>query len=106
MCSFSPISSARGKVLLKLLDFTRANQGERAALAASDSCFLKRAKHTSLPLEPLSLRRCRRQPETTPAPLAQPPSRLSQCAPVVCSYQAQRGQLCKALSNICCLETC
>ena len=27
-------------------------------------------------------------------------------ARVVCCYQSQRVQLCKALSNICCLETC
>src|SRR6266436_10261699 len=70
------------------------------------SCFVKRAKRTSRRPEPLSLRRNRRLPETIPAPAAQPPSRLPQCAPVVCSYQSQRVQLCTAASNnICCPET-
>src|SRR5713101_5645508 len=69
------------------------------------SCFVKCAKRTSRPPEPLSLRRYRRLPETIPAPVAQPPSRLLQCAALVCSYQSQRVQLCTAASNICCPET-
>src|SRR6266851_4374379 len=69
------------------------------------SCFVKRAKRTSHRSEPLSLRRYPRLPETIPAPVAQPPSRLLQCAPVVCSYQSQKAQLCTAASNICCPET-
>src|SRR6266446_3475800 len=66
------------------------------------SCLVERAKRTSRRPEPLSLRRYRRRPETIPAPAAQPPSRLQQCAPVVCSYQSQRVQPCTAASNICC----
>src|ERR1700687_2432382 len=45
------------------------------------SCFVKRAKRTSRRPEPLSLRRYRPLPEPIPAPAAQPPSRLLQCAP-------------------------
>jgi hypothetical protein len=62
------------------------------------SCFVKRAKRTSRRPEPLSLRRYRPLPETIPAPAAQPPSRLLQCAPVVCSCQSQRVQLCTLYS--------
>src|SRR5713226_8609625 len=69
------------------------------------SCFVKRARRTSRRPEPLSLRRYRRLRETIPAPAAQPPSRLLQCAPVVCSCQSQRERLCTAASNICCPET-
>src|SRR5438132_2589721 len=69
------------------------------------SCFVKRAKRTSRRPEPLSLRRYRRRPETIPAPVAPPPSRLLQCAPVVCCYQAQRVQLCTSAYKIRCPET-
>src|SRR2546427_6772191 len=78
---------------------------QTTTLADFGSCLLKRARRTSRRPEPLSLRRYRRLPETIPAPVAPPPSRLLQCAPVVCSYQFQRVQLCTTPSNICCPET-
>src|SRR5207237_1139063 len=91
-------------VLLQKFGLLIQEENKRRTLPKFSSCFVKHAKRTLRRPEPLSPRRYPRLPETIPAPGAQPPSRLLQCAPVVCSYQSQRVQLCTAASNICCPE--
>jgi hypothetical protein len=64
--------------------FLMSRKNQTRTLRDFGTCSAKRAKGTSRRPAPLSLRRYRRLPGTTSAPVAQPPSRLLQCASVVC----------------------
>src|SRR5437660_12058691 len=96
---------ANHKLTPTLITILIARRKQTSVLPDFGSCFVKRAKRTARGPEPLSLRLYRRRPETIPAPAAQLPSRLLQCAPVVCSHPSQRVQLYGAASNIGCPET-
>src|SRR5258708_6576103 len=96
---------ANHKTTPTLIALLMPRRKQTRTLPECGSCFVKRARRTSRRPEPLSLRRYRRPPETIPAPVAPPPSRLLQCAPGAGSYQPQRALLCTSASNRYCPET-